>query len=152
MTRPAISLFRQQALRNALQASVDLLYHRRASEIPDGYIDDYVSLGWLEWRGGALALTPTGETSISVQRRSSMQLPPQERAELARQGAKAAARGDLVSSNPMRRPQNAPVATGESQALWTERRDAWLVGHEQQSAAARHGDVRWSGDRDDELD
>ena len=76
-------------------------------------------------------------------------LPPLERAELARQGAKAAARGDSVSSNPMRRPQNAPDVTGESGESWRARCDAWRAGHEQQSETARVGSA-WSGDRDDE--
>jgi archaellum component FlaD/FlaE len=57
-TRPAQ---RHEALRNALQVSVDLLHRRRASEIPEGFIDDYVSLNWLEWRGGSLRLTPLGQ-------------------------------------------------------------------------------------------
>ena len=47
-------------LRNALLATVDLLRRRRASEIPDGYIDGYVALDWLEWHGGGLRLTVTG--------------------------------------------------------------------------------------------
>jgi hypothetical protein len=40
---------------------VDLLKRRRAAEIPEGYIDDYVALHWLEWQGGSLRLTTTGE-------------------------------------------------------------------------------------------
>ena len=47
-------------LRSALPATVDLLKRRRASEIPDGYIDCYVALNWLEWHGGGLRLTITG--------------------------------------------------------------------------------------------
>lgn len=47
-------------LRNALLATVDLLRRRRASEIPEGYIDGYVALNWLEWHGGGLRLTITG--------------------------------------------------------------------------------------------
>ena len=61
MTRTPISLLRKEVLRNALQASVDSLHRRRASEIPEDYIDDYVRLDWLEWRGGGLRLTTTGE-------------------------------------------------------------------------------------------
>jgi hypothetical protein len=52
---------RTELLRDALQASVDLLHRRRASEIPESYINDYVDLNWLEWCGGGLRLTPTGE-------------------------------------------------------------------------------------------
>jgi hypothetical protein len=70
-------------------------------------------------------------------------LAPRERAELSRQGAKAAARGDLASSNPMGHPHNDPLATGESQATWTERHDAWLAGHELQATTVRGGRA-WS--------
>lgn len=59
MTHPTSPL-QQQALRNTLQVSADLLHRRRASEIPEGYIDAYVRLDWLEWRGGGLRLTPLG--------------------------------------------------------------------------------------------
>jgi hypothetical protein len=50
----------RETLRSALLATVDLLHRRRASEIPDGYIDGYVALNWLEWHGGGLRLTITG--------------------------------------------------------------------------------------------
>lgn len=53
---------RREALRDALLATVDLLYRRRAGEIREGYIDDYVALKWLEWNGGGLRLTASGET------------------------------------------------------------------------------------------
>ena len=33
--------------------------------------------------------------------------------------------------------QNGPDATGESQERWTQRSDAWLAGHDLQSAMAR---------------
>jgi hypothetical protein len=52
---------RPDELRGALLATVDLLYRRRASQIQDGYIDGYVSLKWLEWNGGGLRLTATGD-------------------------------------------------------------------------------------------
>lgn len=52
-----------------------------------------------------------------------------EHAELRRQGAKAAARGDAPQSNPMLETINRPTATGESQQVWTGRRDAWQLGH-----------------------
>lgn len=56
---PAMS--RREALRDELLATVDLLKRRRAADIADGYIEDYVALHWLEWQGGALRLTTTGE-------------------------------------------------------------------------------------------
>jgi hypothetical protein len=55
---PAI---RQEALRNALPATVDLLRQQRAADIAESDIDDYVSMNWLEWNGGALRLTVTGD-------------------------------------------------------------------------------------------
>jgi hypothetical protein len=60
---------RQEALRHALPASVDMLYRRRAAQIPDGYIDAYVALRWLEWHGGGLRVTAVGE-NICLQLRS----------------------------------------------------------------------------------
>ena len=50
-----------QLLRESLQASVDALHRCRACEIQESYLDDYVSLDWLKWRGGGLELTATGE-------------------------------------------------------------------------------------------
>jgi hypothetical protein len=58
--RGAASKPPRETLRNALLATVDLLHRRRASEIPEGYIDGYVALEWLEWHGGGLRLTITG--------------------------------------------------------------------------------------------
>jgi len=40
---------------------VDLLKRCRACDIAEGYVEDYVALQWLEWNGGALRLTITGE-------------------------------------------------------------------------------------------
>lgn len=51
---------RRLALREALLTTVDLLKQRRAAEVVDGYLDDYVALNWLEWHGGGLRLTTTG--------------------------------------------------------------------------------------------
>jgi hypothetical protein len=48
-------------LRDGLRLTADLLKRQRACDIPAGYIDDYVALDWLEWRGGTLQLTTTGE-------------------------------------------------------------------------------------------
>ncbi len=56
-----------------------------------------------------------------------------EHAELQRQGAKAAARGEASESNPMLRSINQPGATGESERAWSDRREAWERGH-----GARH--------------
>lgn len=56
---------RRETLQDALLASVDLLRRRRASDIPEGYIDDYVTLRWLEWHGGGLRVTTVGENICS---------------------------------------------------------------------------------------
>jgi hypothetical protein len=61
---------------------------------------------------------------------------PGEHAELHRQGAKAAARGDARATNPMFDAVNQPDATGESNTVWTGRRDAWDRGHTSQLAPA----------------
>jgi archaellum component FlaD/FlaE len=56
----AMPALRRDELRNALLATVDSLKRRRADQIPEDYIDDYVTLNWLEWNGGGLRLTETG--------------------------------------------------------------------------------------------
>jgi hypothetical protein len=58
---PAPDTARRDALRNELPTTVDLLRRCRASEIAEADIDEYVALHWLEWHGGSLRLTTTGE-------------------------------------------------------------------------------------------
>lgn len=60
-TLPEASTHSNAALRSALLTSLDSLHRRRAAEIPDGYIEDYVAIRWLEWHGGGLRLTATGQ-------------------------------------------------------------------------------------------
>ena len=43
-TLPVNSIHSGEVLRGALLATLSLLHRRRASEIPDGYIDDYVKI------------------------------------------------------------------------------------------------------------
>lgn len=57
---------RRTVLREALPTSVAMLGRRRACDIPTGYIDEYVALDWLEWRGGSLRLTTVGENILQV--------------------------------------------------------------------------------------
>ncbi len=52
---------RQEVLRNALPATVMLLKEHRAGDIAELDIADYVSMNWLEWNGGSLRLTVTGD-------------------------------------------------------------------------------------------
>ena len=63
MTQPLhrTPALRQEALRNALLATVSLLKQQRASDIDVSDIDDYVNMNWLEWNGGSLQLTVTGD-------------------------------------------------------------------------------------------
>lgn len=56
-----LSASRREALRDSLLATVDLLRRCRAAEVPEGDIDDYVALNWLEWNGGSLRLTEVGD-------------------------------------------------------------------------------------------
>lgn len=58
---PPTALPREAVLRGALLATRDMLGRRRAAEIPEGYIDGYLGLKWMEWQGGALRLTTVGE-------------------------------------------------------------------------------------------
>ena len=48
-------------LRARFPAAVDTLARRRASELSEADIEGYVLLDWLEWHGGSLRLTTTGE-------------------------------------------------------------------------------------------
>ena len=57
-----------------------------------------------------------------------------EHAELQRQGAKAAARGEALESNPMFDSITKLDATGESEQVWSGRRDAWERGHSSQQS------------------
>jgi len=56
-----IGMPRLGLLRDDLPATVDLLKRRRADLISESLIEDYVALNWLEWNGGGLKLTITGE-------------------------------------------------------------------------------------------
>ncbi|WP_374675049.1 hypothetical protein [Ideonella sp.] len=62
----AMSTQRQRVLHDALAAAVALLHRRRASQIPETDIDDYVRLHWLRWDGGGLKLTALGEQMCLV--------------------------------------------------------------------------------------
>ena len=61
VSAPRLPATPPDVLRDALLATVDMLHRRRARDIPEGYIDDYVALHWLEWHGGGLRVTTTGE-------------------------------------------------------------------------------------------
>ena len=57
----APSRLSREALMSGLLNTVHLIERRRCSEIEDGYIDGYVALNWMEWNGGSLRLTVTGQ-------------------------------------------------------------------------------------------
>ncbi len=62
MTHPAqLTTSRRETLRKTLLNTVDLLHRRRAAEVPEGDLDDYVVLNWLEWHGGSLRLSTVGD-------------------------------------------------------------------------------------------
>ncbi|TAK75940.1 MAG: hypothetical protein EPO12_17545 [Aquabacterium sp.] len=52
---------RRDALAETLRSTADLLRQRRAADVPEQDIEDYVALDWLEWHGGSLRLTITGD-------------------------------------------------------------------------------------------
>jgi hypothetical protein len=58
---PVLKPHPREELLGALLDTVELLHGRRAAEIGPGFIDDYVALNWLEWNGGSLRLTVTGD-------------------------------------------------------------------------------------------
>jgi len=60
---------RREQLRLELLSTVDSLQRRRADQVCEGFIEDYVALHWLEWNGGALRLTVTG-TNMCEQMRA----------------------------------------------------------------------------------
>jgi hypothetical protein len=60
-TSPKRPASRREALRDSLQLTAHLLKRREACDIPAGYIDDYLALDWLEWKGSTLHLTIIGE-------------------------------------------------------------------------------------------
>ena len=80
------------------------------------------------------------------------QLSSAERAELWRQGAKAAARGESADTNPLSEPRNKPPATGESDDKWLQRSDAWEQGHDAQTVAGRNAESPASQAGTDEPD
>jgi hypothetical protein len=61
LTQRTHNTTRRDSLRETLPITVSLLKQHRAGEIDAGDIDDYVALNWLEWNGGSLRLTVTGD-------------------------------------------------------------------------------------------
>lgn len=61
LTQRTTDTTRRDVLRETLPITVSLLKQHRAGEIDTVDIDDYVALNWLEWNGGSLRLTVTGD-------------------------------------------------------------------------------------------
>jgi hypothetical protein len=49
-----------QSLYAELLTAVDKLLRRRADQLDEKKVDQFVRKGWLQWNGGALKLTPMG--------------------------------------------------------------------------------------------
>ena len=64
MKTPAALVKINTALHDSLLATVDALSRRRARDIPEKTIDQFVSMRWLEWNGGSLRLTQAGEVVL----------------------------------------------------------------------------------------
>ena len=60
-----VPALRREVLRDGFLHTVDLLKQRRADQIGDGEIADYVALDWLEWNGGGLRVTTVGSNLCS---------------------------------------------------------------------------------------
>ncbi|WP_124543626.1 hypothetical protein [Piscinibacter terrae] len=60
MCTPLPPASRSDRLRQEFPASVDSIRRDRADQIPDGFVEDYLALHWLEWHSGSLRLTSTG--------------------------------------------------------------------------------------------
>ena len=53
-----------QSTCEAFAAAADALLLRRANRIQDRDIDDFVALGWTDWHGGSLRITPLGHMAL----------------------------------------------------------------------------------------
>ncbi len=53
-----------ESLCEAFALAADLLLQRRAAAIAERDIDDFVALGWMDWRGGSLVITPLGQMGL----------------------------------------------------------------------------------------
>ena len=48
----------------ALVFAADELLRRRANLIPEEGVDTFVALGWMDWHGGSLRITPLGQMAL----------------------------------------------------------------------------------------
>ncbi len=57
---PAIT----EQLCEAFVFASDALVRRRAGEIPDATIEEFIALGWMRWHGGSLQVTALGQMAL----------------------------------------------------------------------------------------
>ena len=53
-----------ERLCEAFAAAADALSMRQANRIPEKAIDDFLALGWMQWHGGSLRITPLGQMAL----------------------------------------------------------------------------------------
>ena len=61
-TKPAPTITEQTC--EAFASAADALLLRRANRIPESDIEDFVALGWMDWHGGSLRVTPLGQMAL----------------------------------------------------------------------------------------
>ncbi len=49
---------------DAFVSASDALLRRRANLIANSDIEDFVALGWMDWHGGSLRITPLGQMAL----------------------------------------------------------------------------------------
>jgi hypothetical protein len=59
--RAGLTPQRCQLLAQDLGSAAEALWRRKASEVPAGHLDAYVTLRWMRWQAGALELTEAGQ-------------------------------------------------------------------------------------------
>ena len=60
--KPAPTITEQTC--DAFASAADALLLRRANRIPEGDIDNFAALGWMDWHGGSLRVTPLGQMAL----------------------------------------------------------------------------------------
>jgi hypothetical protein len=53
-----------EPLCEAFMSAADALLRRRANLIAEDDIDNFVALGWMDWHGGSLRITPLGQMAL----------------------------------------------------------------------------------------
>lgn len=53
-----------EELCDAFALAAESLAQRRADRIPEHSVSDFEALGWIDWHGGALRITPLGHMAL----------------------------------------------------------------------------------------